>query len=940
MTPKTARRPARKSRAGARPERSGYRDRWRWDSTVWSSHCVDCYPGNCPMKAYVRDGQLLWEEQAGAYDTIEPGVPDMNPMGCQKGVGWTHTLTAPERIRYPMRRTGPRGSGRWERCSWDEALTEIADAIIDTIEDEGPESLFYETSPAQGGLLGVVSVARFVGQLGGVAIDLEGVINDFNAGMYLTYGKFNVSSVDDWYHADLLLIWHMNPVYTRIPYYHYVAEARYRGAHVATIAPDVSPSAIHADYHVPVRPGSDAALALAMCQVLVEEGRYDAAFVQEQTDLPLLVRLDTRRFLREADIKAGGRDDQFFVYDLRGGRPKRASRRTLKLRGTNPALEGRYRITLADGSAVEVTPAFALLREHLRLYEPERAQAMCGTNPEVIRKLARQAAGRRTSILLGFNSCKYFHGDLMERSMLLFLALTGNWGKKGTGARSWSIGPFDGPFIFGAKEKAGPAATRRVLAQRKQAIELLRSQDPTITDEIATWQLAQLAARHRRMIPAFLMLYEYAGYRDIWNRQSWGDPSLSRSFDDYLREAEDAGWWKNLGWPEGASPRVFIEVGGNVLRRTRGGQNMLLRHFWPRLKLVATIDWHMTTTALQSDVVLPAANHSEKVNLHYSTPHVLQTLFADKAVEPQGEAKPEWEIFQLLAQKVEKRAAARGVAQYTDGQGAVHSYRGLWEAYTANGAFADAERLLDEWIRDSAIAGNIPKGTTLKTLRTKGFVRPLDLGVSPLTLSQASDIRPDETFVPNRWHVERGLPYPTMTRRAQFYIDHPWFLEAGEALPTHKETPAMGGDYPLQMTSGHMRWSIHAANVTDRLMQNTHRGEPFIFLNSADASRRDIEDGEHVRVFNDMGEFRVMCKVSPAVRPGQVVMYNGWDPTMFSGWRGPMDLEPGMVKPLHLAGGYGHVNYRPGCWQPVPVDRATRVEVERLDAVAMATTSA
>ena len=192
---------------------------------MWSSHCVDCYPGNCPFKAYVRDGTLVWEEQAGAYHTIEPGVPDMNPMGCQKGVGWSHTLRAPERIRHPLRRVGPRGSGRWKRISWDAALTDIADAVIDAIEDEGPESVFYETSPAQGGIVGVVSIARFIGLLGGVAIDLEGVINDFNAGMYMTYGKFNVSSVDDWYHADLLLIWHMNPVYTRIPFYHYVAEA-------------------------------------------------------------------------------------------------------------------------------------------------------------------------------------------------------------------------------------------------------------------------------------------------------------------------------------------------------------------------------------------------------------------------------------------------------------------------------------------------------------------------------------------------------------------------------------------------------------------------------------------------------------------------------------------------------------------------------------------
>ncbi len=905
-----------------------YRDRWRWDNVVWSSHCVDCYPGNCPMKAYVRDGRLCWEEQAGRYQTIEPGVPDMNPMGCQKGVGWAHTLDAPERLRYPLRRVGPRGSGRWERISWDAALTEVADAVIDAIEEEGPESVFYETSPAQGGMVGVYAIARFVGQLGGVAIDLEGVINDFNVGMYTTYGKFNVSSVDDWYHADLILIWHMNPIYTRIPFYHYVAEARYRGAQVATIAPDFSPSAVHADYYVPVRPGADAALALAMCQVLVEEGRYDAAFVKEQTDLPLLVRLDTKRFLRASDIEDGGHEEQFFVFDPRGGQVQPAPRGTLKLRGLDPALEGTWGVALADGSEVEVTPVFALLREHLRDYAPEAAQEMCGTSPELIRRLARHSVGRRTAILLGFNSCKYFHGDLMERSMLLFLALTGNWGKKGTGARSWSVGPFDGPFVSGAKEKPGGSATRRILSQRREVIEAMRQEDPTITDEIATLRLAEAAGVYRRMIPAFLMLYDYVGYRDVWNRPSWGDPSIDRSFDECLQQARDSGWWQGLGWPDGTSPRVFLEVGGNVLRRTRGGQSMLLRRFWPRLSMVATVDWHMTTTALQSDVVLPAANHSEKLNVHYSTPHVLQTIIAEKAVEPQGEAKEEWEIFQLLARKIEDRAAARGVGEYTDGQGNTHDLRRLWEGYTTNGAFADVDRLLDEWIRDSALVGNLPGGTTLKTLRQQGHVRPIGLGVSPLTVPQASDIRPDETFVPNRYHVEKGMPYPTVTRRAQFYIDHPWFLEMGEALPTHKETPAMGGDYPLMMTSGHMRWSIHAANVTDRLMQDTHRGQPFIFVSPADAARRQIADGERVRVFNDMGEFRVMAKISAAVRPGQVVMYNGWDPAMFPGWRGPMDLEPGMVKPLHLAGGYGHINYRPGCWQPVPVDRATRVEVE------------
>jgi len=914
-------------RPGLQATLQAYRNRIRWDNVVWSSHCVDCYPGNCPFRAYTRDGIVWREEQAGTHDVIEPGVPDMNPMGCQKGAGWVTTHRAPERILYPMRRAGARGSGSWERISWDEALDTVADAIIDAIEKTGPESILYETSPAQGGMVGVVSIARFIGLLGGIAIDLEGVINDFNSGMYLTYGKFNVSSVDDWFHADRILIWHMNPVYTRIPYYHYIAEARYRGARVYTIAPDVSPSAAHADVYVPVKPGADAALALAMCRVVVDEGLMDATFVREQTDLPLLVRDDNARFLRQTDLEDAGRDDQFYALDEKTGEVMPAKRGTLRWGRRRPSLDGSARVRLKDGARVRVRPVFARLREHLRAYDPESASAMCGTNPDVIRALARDCAKAKTAIMLGYNSCKYYHCDLMERSMLLFLALTGNWGKKGTGARSWSAGPFDGPFLQGMKQQPGAAGTREVLRTRRWAIDQLKEADPTLTDELATLELVSMIPMHRKIVPAFRLLHRWANYDEVWGRRGWHDPALTRSFDDYFAEAQRNGWWSGMS-DASVPPRVFIEVGGNVLRRTRGGQTMLLRNFWKKLSLAVTVDFHMTTTALQSDIVLPAANHSEKINVHYATPHVMQLLIADKAAAPAGEAKPEWEIFQMLARRISRRAKARGLRSFTDVDGTVRKYAEIGRAYTQGGALRSDEHLVDEWIRDSAVAGTIPRGMTLARMRRTGFVRVQDWGMSPLAVGQASEIRPHETHVPNRDHVDKKYPYPTLTRRAQFYIDHPWFIELGESLPTHKDAPPMGGAYPLRMTSGHMRWSIHSSNVTDRLMLNTHRGEPFIFVNPVDAAARGVGDGGTVRVFNDMGEFRTMVKLAPAVQPGQVVMYNGWDPAQFAGWRGPMDVEPGMVKPLHLAGGYGHVKYRPGMWQPVPVDRATRVDFE------------
>ena len=70
-----------------------YRQRWQWDRVVWGTHCVDCYPGNCPYRVYIKDGLVLHEEQAATYTTIEEGVPDMNPMGCQKGAAGARCCT-------------------------------------------------------------------------------------------------------------------------------------------------------------------------------------------------------------------------------------------------------------------------------------------------------------------------------------------------------------------------------------------------------------------------------------------------------------------------------------------------------------------------------------------------------------------------------------------------------------------------------------------------------------------------------------------------------------------------------------------------------------------------------------------------------------------------------------------------------------------------------
>ncbi len=920
-----------------------YRDRWKWDAVYWGTHCVDCYPGNCPMRVYVRNGMVWREEQSGTVGTVEEGVPDWNPMGCMQGVSWSQSLYGPDRVLYPLKRAGERGEGKWNRITWDQALTEIADGLIDAIEENGPQSIVHEGTPE---VVTAVPTNRFMNTIGGLGTDTNGSINDFSIGLYETFGKFSPeSSADDWFHSEIVLLWHMNAVYTRIPFYHFVAEARYNGAEVINISPDINPTHVHADLQIPVKGASDAAFALSLAQVMFAEDIADWRFLKEQTDLSFLVRKDTGRYLRQPDIEGDGRDDQLYQWDVRTGL-RRANRGDMRLAGFDVALEGEFEASLADGSKVAIEPVYAILRRKLDAgYTPEKAQATTGVHPSVVRDLARKMTRKRTNILLGANACKLYHGDLIERSMCLALAASGNWGNKGAGIRMWSAGLHDGQGIALAKPGPGAANTEIVLAARDSAIAMIKQLDPTMTTEMAVREMARgprgllrsVAGANRgpRKVtggtaPPVFGWYWHAGYDQRWNVKEWGDESLPRSFDEYFNEALAKGWWEGADRPRpDQPPRVLIECGGNMLRRTRGGKNALLPNLWPKLKLIVEIDFRINETALYADYFLPAAQHYEKIAFALPGAHVLNLTFSDKAAEPAGESKNEWDIYSALLAKMAERAATRGLAEITDERGNTRRYDALVNEYTMNGYYADYERLADEQVRDSALAGTLPPRTTLQTFREKGHVRFIDWGLTPLALSQASPLKANETHAPFRDHVERGVPFPTFARRAQFYIDHDWFLEAGEELPVHKPSPRMGGEYPLGMTGGHSRWSVHSMNHTNKVVLGTHRGEPTALVNIADARARSVTDGDLIRVFNDLGSFQVRARLAPSVRPGQIVSYNGWDGSQYAGWGGANEIEPGMVKWIGLAGGYGHLAHLSMDWQPVPTDRWVRCDFEK-----------
>lgn len=696
-----------------------YRAQWQWDAVVKVTHTRTNCIAACSWNAFVRDGVVLREEQNTVYRRSHPDVPDMNPRGCQKGACYSRLMYEPSRLKYPLRRVGPRGSGRWQRIDWDTALREVADHLLDAALDGGPDCVIYDhgTTNIDFGP-GTAAEMRFFFLYGATTMDSWAGVGDLPMGAIQCWGHFNADgSSDDWFNSDYILIWIGNPVYTRIPDVHFMWEARYRGATVVSIAPDYNASSIHADLWLNPRIGSDAALALSMAQVIVAENRFDKDYVLEQTDLPFLVRTDTGCYLREADLRRNGKDDVFYVWDQKTGRPAPAPgsqgsrKQTLRLHKLAPALEGRFRVAGADGNPIEVEPLFERLRRHLQAYEPQRTQNITGIHPEVVRRVARGLARARSAMIFAsWGACKHYHSDLAQRGMCLLMALTGNEGRRGGGLR---IGAWYGvdALNYIANEIQIPFYQRI----------LLRFFRPSARDFEG---FMDQMTRQRPFTATLPFLYVHGGMNRVVDRSDFQDPALPRPVAEYTREASEKGWMPVSPPPE-RPPRVYFYSGVNMLRRWPVPQ-LAREHLWPKLKLIVNVNFRMCSTGLESDLLLPAAGYYEKAGIKYTQSLVPYVIFGDRAVPPLGESKNEWEIMTLLAQKLEQRAKERGIARFTDAYGIERDYARFYSSFTKNGRWGpqDNEKVLDEIIRNSPVT----RGFTWEDARREGALPIRDYG--------------------------------------------------------------------------------------------------------------------------------------------------------------------------------------------------------------------
>ncbi|MEJ7843339.1 MAG: nitrate reductase subunit alpha [Rubrobacter sp.] len=789
-----------------------YRERWQHDKIVRSTHGVNC-TGSCSWKIYVKDGIITWETQQTDYPSNGPDMPEYEPRGCPRGASFSWYTYSPIRIKYPyvrgvlmelyreaLDRTGDpvdawasivedpekarryksvRGKGGLVRATWDEVSEIMAAAHVYTIKKYGPDRIIgFSPIPAMS-MVSYSGGSRFMSLIGGIIPSFYDWYADLPPSSPQIWGdQTDVPESADWWNASYLMMWGSNVPITRTPDAHFMTEARYNGQKVVVVSPDYSDHTKFADHWLPVQPGTDGALAMAMGHVILKEFYlerripYFEGYAKKNTDLPMLVTLRQRegteggayvtdRFLHAADLDYIGENAEWktVLIDEKTGEPvvpngsmgfkygaEGEGQWNLELGEIEPALSllGRHDElveldlprfdegeaesggVLRRGVPVKrvggqlVTTVFDLLlaqfgvgREGLpgvwpagyedpEPYTPAWQEEITGVDAgrtiRIAREFARNAERTegRSMIIMGAGTNHWYHSDQIYRAMLTLVLLCGCQGKNGGGwahyvgqekvrpITGWATIAFAFDWARPTRHMAG--TTLWYLATDQWRYETFKA------DELATTLgKGKLAGKH------------FADCNALAARLGWlpSYPGFNRNPLDITDEAEREGIdvkeyvirelkadrlrfaAEDPDAPENF-PRVLTLWRSNLIGSSSKGHEFFLKHLlgvpdaavrsdempegmrpeevvWReeapegKLDLLTTIDFRKNGSSLYSDIVLPTATWYEKHDISSTDLHPFVHPF-NPAITPPWEAKSDWDIFNVIAERFSKMA--------------------------------------------------------------------------------------------------------------------------------------------------------------------------------------------------------------------------------------------------------------------------------------------
>jgi anaerobic selenocysteine-containing dehydrogenase len=354
----------------------------------------DC-PDACGVLITVEDGHATKIQG-------DPGHPVTRGFLCAKVAKYLDRVYSPDRVLYPMRRVAAKGfaakqrrfapHGRipstalgtssyppaqestqaWQRISWDEALDEIAGRFRKIIAESGSEAILpYSYGGTLGALNGASMDRRFFSRLGASQLERAICSAAGEAGLQSVHGEKLGTEPEQFIHSRYIIAWASNIHGNNVHLWPFIAEARRKGAKLVVIDPYRTRTAACADWYLPINPGTDGALALAMMHVIIGEGLHDADYL------------------------------------------------------------------------AKYTLGFDALREKVRAYPPERVAQWTGISAQDIRKLAREYATVRPSVIrLNYGVQRSEGGGMATRAIAMLPCVIGSWKEVGGGLQMSTSGAF------------------------------------------------------------------------------------------------------------------------------------------------------------------------------------------------------------------------------------------------------------------------------------------------------------------------------------------------------------------------------------------------------------------------------------------------------------------------------------------------------------------
>ncbi|MDR9828543.1 DmsA/YnfE/YnfF family dimethyl sulfoxide reductase [Vibrio sp. FNV 38] len=717
------------------------------EKVVWSACTVNC-GSRCPLRMHVADGEIKWVD-ADNTGKDDYAAKDVQVRACLRGRSMRRRVYNPDRLKYPMKRVGKRGEGKFKRISWDEAYNVIANSIKSIKKDYGNEAIYlnYGTGTLGGTVTkswppGSSLIARLMNLTGGYLNHY----GDYSTaqiakGLSYTYGGWaNGNSFSDTENSKLIVQFGNNPAETRMSgggLIHHLIESKAKSnAKMIMIDPRYNDTAAgHEDQWVPIKPGTDAALVSAMAHVMIKEALVDQAFL---------------------DKYCVGYDEK----TLPTSAPKNS--------------DYKSHILGLGEDGIEKTPAWAA--------------PITGIPEDIIIKLAREIGSTKPcAIYQGWGLQRTQNGEIASRAIAMLALLTGNLGIHGGGSGARES-DYNIPFV------RFPTLTNPV----ETSISMFLWTDAIVRGPEMTATKDGVRGKDKLDVP-IKFIWNYAG-NCLINQHS----DINKTHD--ILQDENA------------------------------------------CEMIVVIDNHMTSSAKYADIVLPDLTTSEQADfcMDGKAANMPYFIFADKAIEPQFEARSIYQICSDIAERLDIGEA------FTEGRDQEGWLRHLY-----------AETLkLDPSLPD------------FETVRKQGIVKRSD---------------PNGHYVAYQEFREdpASNPLNTPSGKVEIYsealanIAQEWELPEGDVihpLPIYVSTSEgwdspKRGEYPLQLTGFHYKARCHSTYGNVDVLKQAAQQE--MWINPIDAEHRGIKHGDRIRIFNDRGEVRINAKVTPRMMPGVVALGEG-----------------------------------------------------------------